>query len=244
MSSAEPTATSLGPEAPIFELMRTVRAMRRLKPDPVPRELLAQLVQAATWGPSASNVQAYTFVVVTDRDKLRALAEPWMACMRFYHASAVPPEGMTRDRFERMLAASRYQAEHFAQIPALIVPCYDLGPWQRAVTFNVSGVARGLAGLGLRRTLALIRNSHRAVAVTEAGSVFPGVQNLLLAARAHGLGAVMTTWHLEQEQEFKAILGIPRRVKTFAIIPVGWPQGRFGEVRRRPAAEAIRFDGW
>ena len=74
--------------------------------------------------------------------------------------------------------------------------------------------------------------------------MFPGVQNLLLAARAHGLGAVMTTWHLEQEQEFKAILGIPRRVKTFAIIPVGWPQGRFGEVGRRPAAEAIRYDGW
>ena len=233
-----------GPEAPILQVMRTMRAMRRLKPDPVPRELLAQLVQAATWGPSASNVQAYTYVVVTDRDQMRALAEPWQACVDFYRRTAVAPEGMARDRFERMLAAERWQADHFAEIPALIVPCYDLGPWQHAVTFNVGGIARGLGGLGLRRTLALIRNSRRAVAITEAGSVFPGAQNLLLAARAHGLGAVLTTWHLEQEQEFKAVLGIPRRVKTFCLIPVGWPRGRFGEVRRRPAAEAIRHDRW
>ena len=233
-----------GPEAPILEVMRTMRAMRRLKPDPVPRELLEQLVQAATWGPSASNVQAYTYVIVTDRDQMRALAQPWRACVDFYRRTAVAPEGMARDRFERMLAAERWQADHFAEIPALIVPCYDLAPWTQAVTFNVGGIARGLAGLGRRRTLALIRNSRRAVAITEAASVFPGAQNLLLTARAHGLGAVLTTWHLEQEQEFKAILGIPRRVKTFCLIPVGWPRGRFGEVRRRPATEAIRHDRW
>ncbi|HLI58340.1 MAG TPA: nitroreductase family protein [Solirubrobacteraceae bacterium] len=230
--------------APILEVMRTMRAMRRLKPDPVPRELLEQLVQAATWAPSASNTQAYTYVIVTDRAQMRALAEPWRACVDFYQRTAVPPAGMDKDRFARMLAASRHQAEHFAEVPALIAPCYELGPWQRQVERNVVGVARGLSGLGVRRTLALVRNSRRAVAITEAGCVFPGAQNLLLAARAHGLGAVLTTWHLEQEQEFKAILGIPKRVKTFCMIPVGWPTGRFGEVRRRPAAEAIRWERW
>jgi nitroreductase len=90
----------------------------------------------------------------------------------------------------------------------------------------------------------LIRNSSRSVSISEAGSVFPGAQNLLLCARALGLGAVVTTWHLCLEQEFKQILGIPRRVKTFALIPVGWPRGRFGPVRRRPAAEVIRYDRW
>ena len=236
--------TTLGPEAPIFEVMRTMRAMRRLKPDPVARDVLERLVEAATWAPSASNTQAYTFVVVTDRDQMRALAEPWRACVDFYQRTAVAPDGMSRDRFERMLAASRHQSDHFAEIPALIVPCYDLGPWQRQVERNVVGVTRGLYGLKLRRSMALIRNSRRAVSVTEAGCVFPGVQNLLLAARAHGLGAVLTTWHIEQEQEFKAILNIPRRVKTFCLIPIGWPTGRFGEVRRRPPAEVIRYDRW
>lgn len=242
--STPPAETPQGLNAPIFEVMRTMRAMRRLKPDPVPSALLEQIVQAATFAPSASNTQAYTYVVVTDRGQMRALAEPWRACVDFYQRTAVPPEGMDRERFGRMLAASRHQADHFAEIPALIVPCYELGPWQRQVERNVVGVARGLAGLGIRRSLALIRNSRRAVAITEAGCVFPGAQNLLLAARAHGLGAVLTTWHLEQEAEFKAILGIPRRVKTFCMIPVGWPTGRFGEVRRRPAADVIRYDRW
>ncbi len=239
-----PTAAELGPDGPLAEVMATMRAMRRLKPDPVPRELLEELVHAATLAPSASNTQAYTFLVVTDREQMRALAEPWRAVVDFYRRSAVPPEGMDQDRFERMLAAERHQAERFAEVPALIVPCYDLGPWQRAVTRNVIGVSRGLYGLGLKRSVALVRNSRRAVAITEAGCVFPGAENLLLAARARGLGAVLTTWHLEQEQEFKAILGIPRRVKTFCMIPVGWPTGRFGPVRRGPAADSIRYDRW
>ena len=239
-----PEEITLGDDAPLLEVMRTMRAMRRLRPDPVPRELLERLVQAATFAPSASNTQAYTFVVVTDRDQMRALAEPWRACVDFYHRTAVPPERVSRDRFERMLAASRHQADRFAEVPALIVPCYDLGPWQRQVERNVTGVARGLFGLGWKRSVSLVRNSHRAVSVTEAGCVFPGVQNLLLTARANGLGAVLSTWHIEQEQEFKAILGIPRRIKTFCLIPLGWPTGRFGEVRRRPVGEVIRYDRW
>jgi nitroreductase len=234
----------LGQDASLHEVMRTMRAMRRLKPDPVAREVLEELVQAATYAPSASNTQAYTYLIVTDRAQMRALAQPWQACVDFYQRTAVPPAGMTRERFERMLSASAHQGRHFAQVPALIVPCYDLGPWQRQVERNVVGVTRGLYGLGWRRSVALVRNSRRAVAITEAGCVFPGVENLLLAARARGLGAVLTTWHLEQEQEFKSILGIPRRVKTFCMIPVGWPTGRFGEVRRRPVAESIRYDRW
>ncbi len=238
------TTAELGPDAPLDEVMRTMRAMRRLKPDPVAPALLEELVQAATYAPSASNTQAYTYLIVTDRAQMRALAEPWQACVDFYQRSAVAPAGMSRERFTRMLAASAHQARHFTELPALIVPCYDLGPWQRQVERNVVGVTRGLYGLGWKRSFSLVRNSRRAVAITEAGCVFPGAENLLLAARARGLGAVLTTWHLEQEQEFKAILGIPRRVKTFCMIPVGWPTGNFGEVQRRPAAESIRHDRW
>jgi nitroreductase len=236
--------TSFGADAPILEVMSTMRAMRRLRPDPVEPELLTKLVQAATWAPTASNVQAYTFLIVTDRARMHALADPWMASWKFYEHSAVPPKGMSRDAFDREMAASRFQAEHFDEIPALIVPCYDMGPWQRQVTLNVRGVARGLHGLGWRRTASLIRNSGRSVSISEAGSVFPGAQNMLLCARTLGLGAVITTWHLCLEQEFKAVLNIPRRVKTFALIPVGWPRGRFGPVSRRPAADVIRYDSW
>lgn len=64
------------------------------------------------------------------------------------------------------------------------------------------------------------------MSLTEASSVYPGVQNLLLAARGLGLAANITIWHLMLEQEWKKALAIPKEVKTFAVIPVGWPLGR------------------
>lgn len=63
-------------------------------------------------------------------------------------------------------------------------------------------------------------------------------------ARALGLGAVITIWHLFLEHEWKRELGIPQGINTFAVIPVGWPRGRFGPVARRPAAELIHRDRW
>jgi nitroreductase len=68
--------------------------------------------------------------------------------------------------------------------------------------------------------------------------------HLLLAARALGLGAVITIWHLLLEHEWKRELGIPKDVSTLAVIPVGWPRGRFGPVTRKPAAEVIHRDRW
>jgi nitroreductase len=84
--------------------------------------------------------------------------------------------------------------------------------------------------------------STRINVISEASSVYPGVQNLLLAARALGLGAVITIWHLLLEHEWKRELGIPRNVSTLAVIPVGWPRGRFGPVTRRPVGEVIHRD--
>jgi nitroreductase len=237
---------ALGPDAPIFEVMATMRAMRRLKPDPVDDELLAELVEAATWAPSASNVQAYSFVVVTDRRQMARLAELWQIVTDYYVATfgKVVPPGMEPERYERMVDTLRHQRDHFAQTPAVIVPCYDYGSYQSRVTKRVGDMASATKALGPRHAGQLLRSAPRAGAMAEAASVYPGVQNLLLAARALGLGAVLTTWHLMLETEFKGVLGIPRRVKTFALIPVGWPLGNFGPVRRKPADEAIHRDRW
>src|SRR5215475_12948099 len=75
-------------------------------------------------------------------------------------------------------------------------------------------------------------------------SVFPAVQNLMLAARALGLGTTLTTIHIGDEGSVREILGIPEDVQTFAIIPVGYPLGRWGEARRRPVSEVSYWDGW
>lgn len=230
----------LGEDAPILEVMATMRSMRRLRPDPVPRELLERLVEAATWGPSGSNVQGYEFVVVTDREQMAELAGLWRRCVDAYLASVGrhPPASMEPAAYERMKAAIAYQRDHFHETPALIVPCY-------AYTVpNDPAALRGLAGLGPTASLRLAARGLRFGVLAGASSVYPGVQNLLLAARALGLAATLTIWHLMLEHEWKQALGIPRRFDTFAVVPVGWPAGRFGPVRRRPASEVIHWNGW
>jgi nitroreductase len=76
------------------------------------------------------------------------------------------------------------------------------------------------------------------------GAVYPAIQNLMLAARALGLGTTLTSMHRQNEQAVKVILDIPAEVDTFAIIPLGYPLGRWGEAKRRPLAETTYWDGW
>jgi nitroreductase len=78
----------------------------------------------------------------------------------------------------------------------------------------------------------------------DPASVFPGVQNLFLAARALGLGTTLTTVHRLKEDDVRAVLGIPDDVHTWAMIPVGYPTGRWGEAARRPVEETTYWDGW
>jgi nitroreductase len=223
----------------VFEIMATTRAMRRLKPDPVPDELIDRLVEAATWAPSASNAQAYTFVVVTGRDQMTRLAAVWRRCVDAYLASfgRNPPPGTDPAAWERTVGAIRYQRDHFAETPVLIVPCYA---YPRVDPRALSG----LASLGPTGFVRVTAHARRLGTLAEAASIYPGVQNLLLAARTLGLAANVTTWHMFLEREWKAVLGIPRAIHTFAAIPVGWPLGRFGPVRRRPASEVIHRDRW
>jgi len=75
-------------------------------------------------------------------------------------------------------------------------------------------------------------------------SVFPGVQNLFLAARALGLGTTLTTVHRLREDQVREVLGIPADVNTWALIPVGYPTGRWGEAKRRPVREVTYWDSW
>ena len=236
----------VGEDSAVFGVMATMRSMRRLAADPVPDAMLQRLVEAATWAPTAGNGQGYRFVVVTDRGQIARVAELWKVTVDWYLSTVgrVTPATMSDDEYARMVAAIRYQRDHFAATPALIVPCYDMGvafdPIRRA------GVARIL-----RRTLALgpgraLRQFGRPGTFRDgvAASIYPAVQNLLLAARSLGLAATLTVWHLGMEREYKDVLGIPRQVRTFGIVPVGWPLGRMGPVSRPAASTVIHRDRW
>jgi nitroreductase len=235
-------SVALGPDAPLTEIMRTMRAMRRLRPDPVPRELLEKLVEAATWAPSGGNSQTYAYVIVTDRAQLARLAPIWRAIVQWYAATQQPPDTFAPGQYERLAGAVTEQAQRFEEIPALIVAGYDLSAARSNAARNLKGILAETRKLGRARGLALTRQANKAMVLGEASSVYPGVQNLLLMARAHGLAATITTWHLLLESEFKDVLGIPKHVHTHAIVPVGWPKGHFGPVTRRPAQ--IHWDRW
>src|SRR5436305_12930145 len=118
-------AVPVGGDAPILEVMATMRAMRRLKPDPVPDELLEKLVQAATWAPSGSNLQSYEYVVVTDRAVMSRLAGLWKRSVDAYLASVGRVTPAAQD--ERGRRALLFQRDHFHETPALIVACYRSG---------------------------------------------------------------------------------------------------------------------
>jgi nitroreductase len=233
-----------GADAPLLHVMSTMRAMRRLTTDPVPREVIEQLITAASYAPSGGNNQTFSFVVVTDRAQIARLAPAWQRIYDWYSTTQSPPEHMDSDAWQRTVAALKYQADHFAETPVLIVACYELRSAAARMLHSLDKQRAGVRKLGPRRTASLLRNSPRFLSTGESASIYPAVQNLLLMARALGLGATLTTWHVMFEHEFKAILGIPRHVHTYAIIPVGWPAGRFGPISRRPAAESIHWERW
>ncbi len=233
----------VGPDAPVMDVLATMRAMRRLEPDPVPDELLETIVRAATWAPSASDAQHYSFIAVTDRAQIARLAELWREAEITYEGLA----GHLVPDFEdpahaRMAETLRHQRDHFEETPAVIVACY-----QRSTPTPDGGLGRlrsvGRA-LGLRRLRKLAAGLLSAQNLAEASSIYPAVQNLLLAARAHGLGANVTVWHLFNNADWKRALGVPKDVGIYAVIPVGWPSGTFGPVRRRSLDDVLHWDRW
>jgi len=208
-------------EMSLFEVMYNCRAMRRIKPDPVPEPLLLKLIEAANQAPSGSNVQNGRWIVVRDREQKDKLGELNMNVFKAYTApTGARPAALPHQTVEaraRMLEAVRWQAEHFAEIPAHVIACLEMaGPRRESFTAG--------AGAG--------------------GSIWPGVQNLLLAARALGLAATPTTFALADRPAAKAILGLPENIEPFCLIPVGYPMGKFGTVTRKPVAEIMRWDRW
>jgi len=206
-------------EFSLDEALYNCRAMRRLKTDEVPEESLISLVDAARQAPSGSNTQNSRWIVVRDPAIKRQLAEQNRKNAEPYIKPQLQGDLGTRqlspEKHRRLLNAVVWQIEHMHEIPALIVACFDY--------------PERVEGLGVYRS---------------AGSVWPGIQNLLLKARALGLGATPTTLALRDQGAIREILRLPQTFAALCLIPVGYPLGNFGPVRRRPLAEIMRFDSW
>jgi nitroreductase len=204
----------------LLDGMATTRSIRRFRPDPIPDDLLRVVLEAATWAPSGSNTQNFRMLVVRDPEKRRQLGNIYRrGFFEFYPAERLASE--TDPARQRMMTGAVYLAEHLGtEPPVLVLFCRD----------NPAHSSPGSPS-GMR-------------AWTRGSSVYPAVQNLLLAARASGLGGCLTTVHLIFEPEVKVLLDIPDEIDTYALVPLGYPRDRFGPLRRRPVVEVTYLDSW
>lgn len=200
----------------LFEAIESNGTCRYFRPDPVPREVLRRALSAARFAPSGGNRQPVRFVVVTDAGLRRELAALYLPRWQAYIA------GMTRgevrvDTLPAMVRNADYFANHLAEVPALVV-----------------------VGARLADCYATDTSLGR-LSVVGGASIYPAVQNFLLACRAEGLGTALTTLLVADEPKIKPLLAIPDDVATAAFIAVGYPAKPFPKRLRRRELDEIAF---
>ncbi|MBT8215764.1 MAG: nitroreductase family protein [Acidimicrobiia bacterium] len=197
-----------------FEALYTTRAMRRVKPDPIPEDVIKRMLDAAIRAPSPGNAQQWRFVAVTNpevRSGLAALYErSWAQLQSTVYAGVRERAAAAGDSTtERVLSSGDWLAANFAQVPLVV--------------------------------LAFVRNDP------DGSGIYPAVWNLMLAARAQGVGTTLTTvLHHFAAAEVAELLGVPtdKGWKNMAAITCGYPLGTWGVATRPPVETVVYADTW
>lgn len=198
-----------------LEAITTTRAIRRFSSEPLTAEEIWICIDAAICAPSGGNIQPWRFLVVTDPATRQAVADVYRRSYDRYEpallASLTPmrtPEEEASRR--RTLRASRHLADHLADVPALVCVLIP----NMSMTMHDE---EGALDIG-----------------TPFASVYPAVQNLMVAARSLGIGTTLTTVYRIYQDELRRVLGIPDQIEIVALVPMGRPKGSFGRPRRKP----------
>lgn len=199
-----------------LEAIRTTRAMRRFTDEPITTDEIRRCIEAAIQAPSGGNIQPWAFVVLTDPGARATAGAIYKKAYDRYEKAllAVTPAFRSAEdeqSFHRTRAASRHLADTMGQAPALVAVCMadiDLTLYDDEGPLDIG---------------------------TPYASTYPAVQNLMVAARALGIGTTMTTAFRIYHDEFRDALGIPDRYQVVALVAMGRPKGKFGVARRKPA---------
>lgn len=202
---------------PLDEAMMTQRAVRKVLPDPVDDDIVLRCIELALRAPTGSNGQNWQFVVVRDAERKAAFARRYQQAWKLYGGIG-RRLARTDPAMQKVLGAVQWQVDHFEEIPVLVVPCLE-GPL-RFLPYPTLG-----------------QSSHY-------GSIYPSVQNLLLSARAMGLGASLITLPLWSVTMSRRTLGLPVDVQPICIVPLGWPRGRYGPTTRKPVGDVVHLDSY
>jgi nitroreductase len=215
----------------LTEAMRTTFACREFTDEPVSDEVLHRILDVARFAPSGGNRQGGHVVVVRDPAVRRRLGELVQPTLRVYAAQAaagetpfnsVHPTAIDVEAALRTPTDILPMFDHLDEVPVVLVVTVDLA--------KVASVDKDLDRVGL----------------DTGASIYPLVWNILLAARAEGLGGVLTTLIGPAEADVQALLGLPDSHAIAALIPLGRPVKQLTRLRRRPVEEFVtvdRFDG-
>ena len=206
------------PDTSLYEAMSTLRAVRRLRPDPIPDDVMERVLQAAAWAPSGGNQQPWRVVVVTDPELKQGLADlyapEWARFAIGYEERGADLPDDEKAALMRTLDAGTHLAAHLHEAPAILVFCFDV----RRMAITDAGLDR--------------------ISVIGGASIYPAVENLMLACVAEGLGCTLTTLHCFREAEVKELLEIREPWATAAMVPIGYPVGQgHGPINRRDPGE-------
>jgi nitroreductase len=205
----------------LIDAIRTNPTTREFKPDPVPDEVLARVLDAARFAPTGGNRQPVRFVVVREPETKRRLRDLYLPHWKAYIGAISPEKKAADPKLARLVERADRFAETLDRVPVMLVVCAELA--------NIFPTDAKLGRLS----------------IVGGGSVYPAVQNLLLACRAEGLGSALTTLLCFEEPKVKPLLGIPEGIATAAMIPIGWPVKPFPKrLGRRPLAESVFLERW
>lgn len=218
----------MGTRLGVIDAIFTTGAQRRLRPDPVPDEIVWEILDAAIRGPSGGNSQGWRWVVVTDDAVKSPIAERYLEAWnelsngrREQVLRLVDRARRRGDRRELALAAARLDPNYRAG-EHLAANIRDAPVWVFAVVTGVKGEP----------------------SVVDGANIFGAVQNLLLAARAHGIGGTLTMLHRQDERGVAALLDMPPDARALALIPLGYPEREFFRVRRKPVESVVYWGRW
>jgi nitroreductase len=193
---------------PVGEAMFSQRAIRRLKPDPIPARDLKLILDAASKAPSGGNRQIARFLVITDRKRIQEFG-------KLYHEAWWSKRADEKQPFKRREEIPEHDKNH--RSAALLADEMKDAPCVVLAFAQAPGPAH---------------------------SVLPACQNLMLAARALGVGSVITTLHPKVMERFQALFNVPKDMVFHHCIPLGYPRGNFGPTNRLPTSQTTFFDTW
>jgi nitroreductase len=217
MSSSPTEAAATGESLSALEALHSTPSRRYLAPDPIPEEVLWAILDAAIRGPSGGNSQAWGWVVLTDQDVKRRVAEwyreNWDAAYGRRRERILTGDAGSSGLTPRGFLGAEYLAHHLEAAPLWVFP--------------------------------VLRNAADATNPRVGSSIYGAVQQLCLAARAYGIGTSLTTLYGGHEDELRELLGLPSDALTMALIPMGYPaKGRWAEPKRRPVEEVVHWNRW